>query len=378
MKSFFMLLALLFTVHSLYPALEHPDSLVDENDVRSGPSTAQTETDTTTKRLSMAGYPVILYTPETSLIFGGGAALTMRDPNRHRNTRPDNLIFYAIYTLKNQSAVLFNPDIYFDEDSWQLKMMSVYQKFPDLFYGIGNNTASEDAEDVTTEDVIIQPGLTRRIYKNLRFGVMYHLNHTSVQKIEPNGILSSGGLPGSRGSFLSGMGPIIDWDSRDNIFYPSKGSWFQFYATIYRDWLGSEFEYESYTFDFRHFIALHDRHILGLQLFVKSMNGTIPFNHLAQLDLLRGIHANRFREQNIAVALLEYRYPVHKRFSGVIFTGIGDVMHRFRDFQLNESKYSIGAGLRFAVIPDEKINLRFDVGFSRYGIHPYFQLSEAF
>ncbi|HDP99837.1 MAG TPA: hypothetical protein ENN22_11730 [bacterium] len=257
-------------------------------------------------------------------------------------------------------------------------MMSGYQKFPDLFYGIGSNTSSEDAEDVTTEDVIIRPGLTRRIYKNLRFGMIYHLNHTSVQKVEPDGILSSGGLPGSRGSFLSGMGPIIDWDSRDNIFYPSKGSWLQFYATIYRDWLGSEFEYESYTFDFRHFISLHDRHILGLQLFVKAMNGVIPFNHLARLDLLRGIHGSRFREQNIAVALLEYRYPVHKRFSGVLFTGIGDVMHRFSDFQLNESKYSIGAGMRFAVIPDEKINLRFDIGFSRYGIHPYFQMSEAF
>ncbi|HDP99836.1 MAG TPA: hypothetical protein ENN22_11725 [bacterium] len=86
----------------------------DENVIQSEQQTAQEETKRNQKRLSMAGYPVVLYTPETSLIFGGGAAMTIRDQNRHRNTRPDNLNFYAIYTLKNQSAVLFNPDIYFD------------------------------------------------------------------------------------------------------------------------------------------------------------------------------------------------------------------------------------------------------------------------
>ncbi len=330
------------------------------------------------RRISFAGYPVILYTPETSLIFGGGAAMTIRNRNHDQNARPDNLNFYAIYTLKNQSAVLFNPDFYFDEDRWQLKMMSGYQKFPDLFYGVGNQTAEDDAEDVTTEDVIIRPGLTCCIYKNLRLGVMYHFNHTSVQKVEKDGILSSGVLPGSTGSRLSGVGPIIDWDSRDNIFYPSKGIWLQFYATIYRDWLGSEFEYESFTIDFRHFVELHERHILALQLVVKSMDGVIPFNHLARLDLLRGIHSSRFRDQKSAVALMEYRFPVYKRFSGVLFTGIGDVMPRFNDFQFKETKGSIGAGLRFAVLPADKINLRLDIGFSRYGINPYFQLSEAF
>ncbi|MCF7885167.1 MAG: outer membrane protein assembly factor [Candidatus Marinimicrobia bacterium] len=333
---------------------------------------------TSTNRISLAGYPVVLYTLETSLIFGGGGAMTIRDQNSHESARPDNINFYAIYTLKNQVAVLFNPDFYFEEDKWQLKIMSGYQKFPDLFYGIGNKTASDDAEDITTEDVIIRTGLTRRIYKNLRLGVMYHFNHTSVQHVEPDGQIKSGMLTGSQGSLLSGLGPIIDWDSRDNIFYPSKGYWFQFYATVYRDWLDSEFAFESYTFDFRHFLEIELRQILALQLVIKSMKGTIPFNQLARLDMLRGIHASRFRDHNLAVAQVEYRFPVYKRFSGVLFTGIGDVIHRFGDFRLNDSKFSIGAGLRFAVLPDDKINLRFDIGFSRFGINPYFQLSEAF
>lgn len=361
------LICIIILIQPVY-SLEKP-AIIDKNKKHNNPST---------RRISFAGYPVILYSPETSLIFGGGAAITIRKQNSDRKTRPDNIIFYAVYTLKNQIAVQFNPDFYFNDDKWQLKIKSGYQKFPDQFYGIGNKTMEDDAEDVTTEDVIIQPGLTRRIYKNLRLGVMYHFNHTSVQKVETDGQLNSGLLPGSQGSLLSGIGPLIDWDSRDNIFYPAKGSWLQFYATIYRNWLGSEFEYESFTFDLRYFIEIQDRHILALQFMVRSMNGAIPFNHLARVDLLRGIHTSRFREKNLAATLVEYRFPIYKRFSGVLFTGMGDVMHHFTDFLLNDIKFSIGIGLRFAVLPNDKINFRLDIGFSRYGIYPYFQLSEMF
>ncbi|MDZ7263152.1 MAG: hypothetical protein ONB16_01115 [candidate division KSB1 bacterium] len=47
-------------------------------------------------------------------------------------------------------------------------------------------------------------------------------------------------------------------------------------------------------------------------------------NHLARLDLLRGIHGSRFRDEQVAVAQIEYRYPIYKRFSGGAFTGFGD------------------------------------------------------
>lgn len=330
------------------------------------------------RRLSFAGYPVILYTPETSVILGGGAAMTIRDQDDPENARPDNMNFYAIYTLKKQFAALFNPDFYFHGDKWQIKTMSGYQKFPDVFYGIGNSNSDADAEDVTTEDVIIRPVLTCRLYQNLRLGATYHFNHTSIQKVEPDGKLSHEKLPGSHGSLLSGLGPIIEWDSRDNIFYPSQGTWLQFHTIVYRGWLGSEFDYEAYTLDFRYFLKVQDRHILAFQLVAKTMQGLVPFNHLARLDQLRGIHGSRFRDRQLAVAQVEYRYSIYQRFSGVVFTGWGDVMHRSSDFRLTQFKFSLGAGLRFAAIPDDKLNLRLDIGFSRYGINPYFQLSEAF
>ena len=330
------------------------------------------------KSFNIVGFPVILYQPETSLMFGGGSAVTIRKKNERANARPDNINVFAIYTLKNQIALNINPDFYLNEENWELRVLMSYQKYPDTFFGIGNSNSEDDAEDFTTEDIMIQPWLIHRVYKNLRIGMLYDFKKTNVLEIEENGLLSEQKLRGINGSLLSGFGPVLDWDTRNNIFYPSKGSWFQFYCAFYRNWLGSDFEYESYTLDFRHYFCLPNSHILAVQLFGASLNGEITFNEFARLANLRGINGSRFRDRKMVFAQIEYRYPIYKRFSGVVFSAIGDVMNNVKDYDIRDLKYSVGLGLRFALNPDERINLRFDVGISRYGINPYFQLSEAF
>jgi len=60
------------------------------------------------------------------------------------------------------------------------------------------------------------------------------------------------------------------------------------------------------------------------------------------------------------------------------FTVAGDVMETIADYNLEHLKYTIGFVMRYALIPDEGVNLRFDAGFSRHGGSIYFQVSEAF
>jgi len=328
--------------------------------------------------VSIAGYPVVLYTPETSMIFGGGGALTVRKRNAGRSQRPDNMNFYAVYTLKNQMAVLVNYDYFSDLETWEFKILVNYQKFPDVFYGIGGDTSMDDEEKVVTEDLIVKPAITRRIYTHFRFGVTGHFNHSSVLETEPDGVLSRGVMPGSRGSTLSGIGPIAEWDSRDNIFYPSQGCWLQVSAVFYEACFGSEYKYSALVLDYRHYFMLKENHILAIQIYGKALDGEIPFNHYAWLDKLRGIFSSRFRDRSLMLAQAEYRYPVYKRFSGVLFAGAGDVRDKFSEFTWRDVKLVCGAGLRFAVLPSDNMNLRFDLGFSRYGTNMYFQLSEAF
>lgn len=331
-----------------------------------------------TKRYAVVGFPAVLYMPETLVIFGGGATVTLRGAHQSMDDRPNSIHTQAIYTLKNQFAFKLMPNFYFDDYKWQMRALLVYQKFPDTFYGVGNSNSIDDAENFTTEDFVFYAGLTRRVYKHFRLGFWYDAQKTSVLKINEDGILARSGLRGVSGGVLSGLGPVVEWDSRDNVFFPASGAWLEFDCAVYRKWMGSDFEYESYTFDFRYYFSLAESHIFALQFLGKSLDGEITFNEYARLDAMRGVLGGRFRDKKMFLTQVEYRFPLYNKFSGAAFCALGDVADNVRDYDMKKLKYSFGFGLRYLVSSAEKINLRLDIGISRWGISPYFQIGESF
>jgi hypothetical protein len=54
------------------------------------------------------------------------------------------------------------------------------------------------------------------------------------------------------------------------------------------------------------------------------------------------------------------------------------VFHNGENYDINEIKFGGGGGIRYAISSKEKINLRIDIGVSRYGIFPYVLFQEAF
>ena len=350
--------------------------LQEDSSATAGENTAQISPHQ--KRLSFTGFPVVLYMPETSVLFGGGATITIRNHDTKGDERPDIVNFKGIYTLKKQIIFSLSTELYFDDYKWKIKPILAYQKFPDTFYGIGNQNSEEDAENYTTDDFLFYTRVTYRLYKNLSFGIGYDLKKTSVLKIEDSGLLAGGGYKGLDGSLLTGIGPVIEWDSRDNVFYPSKGCWFQFYSFYYKSWMGGNFSFDSYTLDLRYYLSLADAHVLAFQVLGKTVTGELPFNEYARLEMMRGLNGSRFRGRKMFFVQVEYRYPIHKRFSGVAFCAVGDVMGAAAEYELNSIKFGFGVGLRYLINLEEKINFRFDVGFSPWGVSPYFQISEAF
>jgi hypothetical protein len=85
-----------------------------------------------------------------------------------------------------------------------------------------------------------------------------------------------------------------------------------------------------------------------------------------------------YQKPNRSIGLF-YRYPLRWRFGLVGFAGGGDVFYSPGKFSLKSLKPSYGFGLRFAVVPAEKINLRMDFGFTNESFAgPVFTIGEAF
>ena len=94
--------------------------------------------------------------------------------------------------------------------------------------------------------------------------------------------------------------------------------------------------------------------------------GNPPFTMLYQLgSSLRGYYQSRFEDKNLVAFQAEYRIPLFWRLGLAGFAGCGEVTQELRHISLKELKPSSGFGIRFALIPEQKVNLRIDFGFGR-------------
>jgi len=265
-----------------------------------------------TSTLTTAAYPLIMYAPEYSLMLGGGAVFVARRGCAAADTRPDNVTVNALYTLKNQAVLQLLPEFYSKDETLKFRTTVLYQDMPTSFFGVGNsglmNSASITAreEKYTNRTFIFQPQLTRTIWGRFRAGLSYDLKSTSVLKIPPGGSLASGSVPGTAGGELSGLGLMLDYDTRDNLFFPSHGAYAQATARFYRKTFGSDYTYDYYAADLRGYRRLGGGGVMALQFAAVIAGQGVPFYDMPLYDL-RGIYNTYFTNRSSYYAQAEYR-----------------------------------------------------------------------
>lgn len=171
------------------------------------------------------------------------------------------------------------------------------------------------------------------------------------------------------------------WDSRDDIFYPSKGAYIKLKALFYIKAIASNYDFNWYAADIRKYFDLQSRQMIAFQFYGSFVSDGTPFYELPLLgggQIMRGYFLGRYRDRLYVAGQAEYRRHLWRRFGMVAFAGIGDVSEKFRDFKIREFKSSIGFGLRFLFNKEENVNIRMDIGFGKDTIGIYFGVEEAF
>jgi hypothetical protein len=87
----------------------------------------------------------------------------------------------------------------------------------------------------------------------------------------------------------------------------------------------------------------------------------------------------RYRDRHMVAGQAEYRLHVWRRVGVDAFVGAGQVTPRLDAVALSDLHYSVGYGLRILRDPQERMNLRIDMGCGRNGASGlYFTVGEAF
>ena len=310
------------------------------------------------------GYPVLFYTNRTGVALGAyGTHFFKNMGTPHKSTTSLALV----YTLKSQIITQLSGQFYWAD--YRLKTDIDYLKFPDTFYGIGNDTKDEDAEDFTTERVGFELNFQKQVMANLYLGIAYDFERHDLIETDPEGTLVEKKLPGTQDIFnLSGVGFSINYDTRDHVIYCCNGSYFEFYWNMYDNITGSDYSYMEYYLDLRHYLQFTGNGIFAMQGTFTRVAGNAPIQAYPVLgdDRLRGFSA-RYRDKNMVTLQAEYRLGLWEDFGVAFFAGMGDVADHFNKFNFSEFKFGAGFGIRYMILPGNKLNLRIDIGFGTHG-----------
>lgn len=339
---------------------------------------AQHEADSTQRKNGIAVLPVIYYTPETRWAFGV-AGLYIYRPEIH-NAKPTTATASAVYTQNKQISIELTTNAFSDDAALWHQGSFYYQKFPNSFFGIGNATPDSSEEKYSAEIIRINPILLTKLSDRLYGGVQVHYETWSLGTTETGKLLASGTIPGSRSTTVTGVGFVVNYDERDNLFAPLAGRYYQAGFLASPTALGSTFGFTRTKIDLREYFPLGRNHVLSAQWVLQTVTGTAPFRFLPQIggqNVMRGYFEGRYRDNHMAAVQTEYRSPFYRRFGFALFAAAGDVASRLSGFRSGSVKFAYGAGIRLNVIPEEFIILRVDYGVGKNSSGVYVTFNEA-
>lgn len=333
-----------------------------------------------TEKLKLRVLPVLFYLPETGLGYGGIGIGTFRFQNEASTSRPSTIQAAVTLTSKKQ-ILLFAPfEIYADQEKWRFVGEVGFYKYFYNFFGIGINALATDLETYDVTFSRIRLTTLREIIPKLSIGVAYEFDKYSTPQLKENGILDSGDFIGKEGGIISNLGISALYDSRDNIFFPTKGFFIQGNLLSSLNALGSDFSYDKWILDSRYYQQIKGRHVLASNVYFANNGQGAPFLDLNSLGSrrTRGFDNRRFQDNAELTMAMEYRFPIYKRFEGVAFGSTATVAENFGALFSSAFKNAGGFGLRYTLNKEEGTRIRMDYGISDEGGNFYFTINEAF
>jgi len=267
----------------------------------------------------------------------------------------------------------------FGEDRWRLAAAAFYADINYDFFGIGGEPDTSIPLNQTIGLVMLQA--LRQIRPNVYLGLRFVESESEVRLDIDEDLLPPGtGLPEIGTDIdLTTLAPRLQYDSRDSEFYPTDGVFAEAAVTLGREWLGGDRNYEKYDLEFNDYRAVTAQGVLATRVAMQYLSGDAPFFIFPAFGSgadLRGYDTGAYRDRFLFAAQTEYRYRLRERFGITVFGGIGTTAPEFADW--TKSLWSVGAGIRWVVAPNNDFSLRIDVARGRDETQFYVGLGEAF
>ena len=165
----------------------------------------------------------------------------------------------------------------------------------------------------------------------------------------------------------------IEADSRDVPGYPSRGGHYQFSAAAFHDADFGQYSFGRFEAEAAHYLPISPRSVLSvrgrLAVSTAADGQQVPFYELPALGnahSLRGYSSYRFRDRDLVLFNVEYRWPLLRMLDGAIFWDAGNVAPTLAGLARRSLIADYGAGVR--VHSKKRLIVRMDVARGREGM----------
>lgn len=175
---------------------------------------------------------------------------------------------------------------------------------------------------------------------------------------------------------VSAPTPVLEYDSRDNIFTPTRGVYAESSLLVSREALGANVDFERFQQALMGWHPLRHDLTLGARADYGWASDTTPF-FLRPFVLLRGVPAVRYQGDSVVSAEVELRWQFYGRWSVVAFGGAGRTWTRGGGSTVTQTVGSGGAGFRYEIAAKFGMHVGLDLAHSPGTTAVYLQLGHA-
>lgn len=332
--------------------------------------------------------PLITNSPVMDTGFGG-LGMYFFKTNREDAASPPSLVsLYAIYSTND--SYIFTP---FGRFFWNQDKNRAFVSFGTsrVNYDLTYDEQEHDLRLVYSEiRNFLTAEYSRKIIGDFYLGILYLGTKTNYRfdrgtDAENDFTRDFFAQNGIADNFVSSLGLNVSFDNRDYPYNPTRGLTFSIRPKMNADWLGSENNYVDTDYELSYFKSLKDQLILGLNISGGFASGDVPFDGYQMYGVrnnLRGYEAGKYKGRNMIASQAELRWRFYKKWGAVFFGGTGSIWGNENNGEEEfERKWlpSVGAGLRYMVSAEKKINIRLDYALGVDGNQGiYFGVMEAF
>jgi len=331
------------------------------------------------QKVGIAAIPMINYNRTQGIVVGALVSYFYKMNKKDTISPSSSTGITGIYTEEKSYALFGYSQLFFKEDRWRILAAVGTMDINFQFYQENPVTAVGNFYDYSTKANVLFLQVQRNIFKRIYIGPIGSMVKSTTEFDFPS---ESGGDSVSI-SNLNNIGYIISNDTRDHVQNPTRGMYINFKNQFYREWVASDYEFERYTITYNQFFKLRksdEKQVLAIRANLNVAAGDVPFEGQTVVggDDIRGYSQGEYRNDQVYSLQAEYRWNFYRKWGVVAFAGLASAVENFSDIPDNDILPGVGAGVRFKMLPSEKINIGIDGGVGKGDYSITFRIGESF